>query len=407
MASKNDTPYTIMFGPDKCGGTNKVHFILRHKNPVSGVWEEKHMSTPPVPITTDKLTHMYTAVISADNTVKIYVDGEEKTAADLMSSSDFTPPVNPSKEIDDPSDSKPEDWVDLPKIDDPTATKPEDWDEEAPMQIPDPKVSKPSAWMDDEPLEVPDSSASPPPDWDEDEDGEWEPPMIPNPLCKKAGCGEWKTPMISNPDFKGKWYPPKIDNPEYIGEWSPRQIENPHYFFDESPYAVAPIGGIGIELWTMQDGILFDNILVASDPAVATEAAQGFHQRKKLEEEVNKEEQRKQALNAGGDGSWASVKRTAKKAMFYVQDNPVPVALAVCLGILPLFFFLCCRGKKRSPAGHSVPAPAATGSSAAPAATTEDMKSSAADDDEPPVIEEIKPAKEAKPAKKRVTKKVD
>ena len=31
---KADTPYTIMFGPDKCGETNKVHFILRHKNPV-------------------------------------------------------------------------------------------------------------------------------------------------------------------------------------------------------------------------------------------------------------------------------------------------------------------------------------------------------------------------------------
>ena len=30
------TPYTIMFGPDKCGLTSKVHFIIRHKNPVNG-----------------------------------------------------------------------------------------------------------------------------------------------------------------------------------------------------------------------------------------------------------------------------------------------------------------------------------------------------------------------------------
>ena len=35
---KAETPYTIMFGPDKCGETNKVHFILRHKNPLSGEW---------------------------------------------------------------------------------------------------------------------------------------------------------------------------------------------------------------------------------------------------------------------------------------------------------------------------------------------------------------------------------
>lgn len=29
----NESPYWIMFGPDKCGATNKVHFILKHKNP--------------------------------------------------------------------------------------------------------------------------------------------------------------------------------------------------------------------------------------------------------------------------------------------------------------------------------------------------------------------------------------
>jgi calnexin len=36
---------------------------------------------------------------------------------------------------------------------------------------------------------------------------------------------------------------------------------------------VAPIGGVGIELWTLQDGILFDNILITTDPAVAADAA--------------------------------------------------------------------------------------------------------------------------------------
>ena len=27
--------YSVMFGPDKCGTTNKIHLILRHQNPVS------------------------------------------------------------------------------------------------------------------------------------------------------------------------------------------------------------------------------------------------------------------------------------------------------------------------------------------------------------------------------------
>jgi len=30
----NETPYVIMFGPDRCGTTDKVHFILQHQNPI-------------------------------------------------------------------------------------------------------------------------------------------------------------------------------------------------------------------------------------------------------------------------------------------------------------------------------------------------------------------------------------
>ena len=123
---KAETPYTIMFGPDKCGETNKVHFILRHQNPISKEWEEKHLVTPPVPDTIDKLTHLYTAIVGTDNTVKILVDNEEKKSASLLSDTDFKPPVNPEKQIDDPEDKKPDDWVDEPKMDEPGAKKPDD-----------------------------------------------------------------------------------------------------------------------------------------------------------------------------------------------------------------------------------------------------------------------------------------
>ena len=36
------TPYTIMFGPDKCGSDSKFHFIFRHVHPDTGAVEEKH-----------------------------------------------------------------------------------------------------------------------------------------------------------------------------------------------------------------------------------------------------------------------------------------------------------------------------------------------------------------------------
>ena len=41
------------------------------------------------------------------------IDGEEKKAGSILE--DFEPAVNPPEEIDDPEDSKPEDWVDTPK----------------------------------------------------------------------------------------------------------------------------------------------------------------------------------------------------------------------------------------------------------------------------------------------------
>ena len=56
----NTARYTIMFGPDKCGGNDKVHFILQHQNPVSKEWEEKHANDMPVSHLGDRKTHLYT-----------------------------------------------------------------------------------------------------------------------------------------------------------------------------------------------------------------------------------------------------------------------------------------------------------------------------------------------------------
>jgi len=39
---QDKTPYTIMFGPDKCGPDTKIHFIFRHINPKNQSIEEKH-----------------------------------------------------------------------------------------------------------------------------------------------------------------------------------------------------------------------------------------------------------------------------------------------------------------------------------------------------------------------------
>lgn len=264
----NESPYSIMFGPDKCGSTNKVHFILKHKNPKSGEYIEHHLKNPPS-VPSDKLSHVYTAILKPDNEVRILVDGEEKKKVNFLSSDDFEPPIIPPSTIPDPDEKKPEDWDERAKIPEPDAVKPEDWDEDAPMEIEDEEAEKPEGWLDDEPEEIEDPEAVKPEDWDDEEDGEWEAPKIDNPKCAIGpGCGEWKRPMKRNPAYKGKWHAPLIDNPAYKGIWKPQQIPNPAYFDLDHP-DIEPVAAIGIEIWTMQDGILFDNILIASDEKTA------------------------------------------------------------------------------------------------------------------------------------------
>jgi calnexin len=87
----------------------QVHFIFRHRNPVTGSIEEKHLKKAPT-VKADKISHLYTLIVRPDNSFEIKIDGEQAAAGSLLE--DFAPPVNPPREIDDPTDVKPADWVD-------------------------------------------------------------------------------------------------------------------------------------------------------------------------------------------------------------------------------------------------------------------------------------------------------
>uniref|UniRef100_T1IU60 Calnexin n=1 Tax=Strigamia maritima TaxID=126957 RepID=T1IU60_STRMM len=263
------TPYTIMFGPDKCGNDHKIHFIFRHKNPINGTITEKHGKASDAKLEEyfkDKKSHLYTLIVKSDNTFEIFVDQVSVNKGNMLE--DVLPPVNPPKEIDDPYDRRPDDWDEREKIPDPNARKPEDWDEEAPRQLPDPTSVKPEDWMDDEPEMIPDPNAEKPSDWDEEMDGEWEAPLISNPKCEKAGCGPWKPAMLDNPNYKGKWRAQLIANPNYKGKWKPRKIPNADYFEDDNPFRMTAIDAVGLELWSMSGNILFDNVIISHDKSV-------------------------------------------------------------------------------------------------------------------------------------------
>jgi len=328
----NNTPYTVMFGPDKCGGTNKVHFIWRFQNPVTKEYEEHHLKNSPTPAgTSDKKSHLYTLVIRSDNTFEVFIDKKSTSTGNLLT--DFEPPLVPSKQIDDPEDHKPEDWVDDAKIPDPDASKPDDWDEDAPRRIEDPDAVKPDGWNEDAPFEIEDPDAQEPEDWDEEDDGEWEAPLIDNPACA-IGCGEWKSPMIDNPDYKGMWNAPMVDNPAYNGEWGPKQIDNPAYFDEQNPYQkLDSVAGVVVDIWTMQKGIEYDNVYVGNSEDAAYELAKSW--------EVRHEFQGASMKSSTPSGSTED-DDTIGKMIDLLKENIVAVGVTAALLVFSFIYFFCC-----------------------------------------------------------------
>lgn len=84
-----------------------------------------------VPHTTQKHTffsNVYLSlfsVLNPDNSYEMLIDQSSVSRGNLIY--DVVPPVNPPKEIDDPNDSKPDDWDERAKMPDPEAVKPDDW----------------------------------------------------------------------------------------------------------------------------------------------------------------------------------------------------------------------------------------------------------------------------------------
>ncbi|EEC79496.1 hypothetical protein OsI_20556 [Oryza sativa Indica Group] len=216
-----DTPYSFMFGPDICGDqTKKLHLILSYQG-------QNYPIKKDLKCETDKLTHFYTFILRPDASYSLLVDNREREFGSMYTDWDILPP----RKIKESNAKKPKDWDDREYIEDPDEVKPEGYDS-IPKEIPDPKDKKPESW-------------------DDDDDGVWKPRMIPNPEYK----GRWKRKKIKNPNYKGKWKIPWIDNPE----------------FEDDPdlYVLKPLQYVGIEVWQVKAGSVFDNILICDDPEYA------------------------------------------------------------------------------------------------------------------------------------------
>merc|ERR1712217_579739 len=192
-------------------------------------------------------SHLYTMILKPDNTVRVEIDQEKIYEGSIKEDWEVLKP----KEISDPEDKKPDDWVDDSMIDDPEDKKPDDWVEEKRMV---------------------DSDAKKPDDWDDEEDGEREPPMK------------------DNPEYKGDWSVKRISNPAYKGFWEAKKIANPEYEDDNEVYKYEDFGFLGFDLWQVKGGSIFDNVIITDDTAEADAFAKKWKALSEVEKAKKKEE---------------------------------------------------------------------------------------------------------------------
>jgi len=236
------TVYNIMFGPDKCGYTKRTHLIFTYKG--KNVLKKSDL---PYKQEGEGTSHLYRLVVKPDNTVRVEIDEEKVYEGSIKDDWEVLLP----KEISDPDDKKPSDWVDDSMMDDPEDKKPDDWSDE--KRIVDEEAKKPD-------------------DWDDEEDGEWE------------------APMKDNPAYKGEWFVKRISNPAYKGVWEAKKIANPDYQEDDSVYKYEDFGFIGFDLWQVKGGTIFDNVIITDDVAEADGFAKKWKTLSELEKSKKKEE---------------------------------------------------------------------------------------------------------------------
>jgi calreticulin len=246
-----DTDYNVMFGPDQCGSTRRVHFILNNGG-------KNHLVETNIDHELNQFTRTYTMILRPDNTAEVLIDGESKLSGNIEDHWKILPP----KQINDPAVSKPADWEDRQQIEDPLDKKPDEWDS-IPETIVDPDAKKPD-------------------DWDNELDGEWE------------------APTIANPAYKGVWRPKMIDNPAYKGPWVHPQVPNPDYKPDPTLYEYKSFGAVGLEIWQVKSGTVFDNILVTDSVEEAAAARKAYADRS-ANEKKNSEAQEKAAAAESAD----------------------------------------------------------------------------------------------------------
>ncbi len=80
--------------------------------------------------------------------------------------------------------------------------------------------------------------------------------------------------------------------------WKPKQIPNPEYEADDALYAYKDFGFIGVDVWQVKAGTIFDNMLITDDEDKVKEAKEEWKKIRDAEKAKKKEEADKKAAEA-------------------------------------------------------------------------------------------------------------
>ncbi|KAM7143768.1 calreticulin-3 isoform 4-T4 [Molossus nigricans] len=192
-------------GPDICGFDIKKVHVILHFK------NQYHSNKKPIRCKVDGFTHLYTLILRPDLTYEVRIDGQGIESGSIEY-----------------------DWnlTSLKKMDK-TSAESKDWKQE--------KEDKLQDW------EKHFLDASKPSDWNSELDGEWQAHMLQKPPYQDG----LKPEGID----KDVWLHQKMKNTNYLTEYDLSEFEN--------------IGAIGLELWQVRSGTIFDNFLITDDEEYA------------------------------------------------------------------------------------------------------------------------------------------
>ncbi|XP_038627729.1 calreticulin-3 [Tachyglossus aculeatus] len=222
--------YYIMFGPDICGFETRItHVILSSRN--------KYISNKKrIRCKVDGFTHLYTLILRRDQTYKVRIDAKLVASGNINDDWDFSS---------------------LGKIENPSSRKREECAERTHAENLSGVCKERDFFLDmigrkTSIVELPGKS------------------MIQNPLCKS--------------DLK----PKNTDDQNYKEDWPQSEMKNEEHVTDFNNAVYENIGVIGLELWQVRSGTIFDNFLITDSEEYAKDfGEQTWGRTKGLEREMD------------------------------------------------------------------------------------------------------------------------